>query len=85
MPPVESWQVAEVPGPKKASLIMKPDIVDAMIKRAKHPVLVIGHLAAEIDLDDHKMIDFLIMLAEKGGYSGDRNRPHQPGTPQPGI
>jgi acetyl-CoA decarbonylase/synthase complex subunit epsilon len=66
MPPVESWQVAEVPGPKKASVITKPDIVDAMIKRAKHPVLVIGHLAAEIDLDDQKMIDFLIMLAEKG-------------------
>jgi len=54
MPPVESWQVAEVPGPKKASVITKPDIVDAMIKRAKHPVLVIGHLAAEIDLTTRK-------------------------------
>jgi acetyl-CoA decarbonylase/synthase complex subunit epsilon len=64
--PAESWQTAEVGGPKRASVIIKPEVADAMIRRAKHPVLVIGHLAAEIDLDHRKMIDFLIELAEKG-------------------
>ena len=66
MPLADSWQTAEVGGPKKASVIVKPEVADAMIKRARHPVLIIGHLAAEIDLDDKKMIDFLLELAKKG-------------------
>lgn len=66
MPTTEPWQTAEISGPTKASVIIKPEVADAMIKRAKRPVLVIGHLAAEIDLDDHKMIDCLIRLARKG-------------------
>ena len=43
----EPWQTAEIPGPKKALVITKPEVVAAMIKRAKHPVLVVGHKAAE--------------------------------------
>jgi acetyl-CoA decarbonylase/synthase complex subunit epsilon len=64
--PVEPWQSAEVAGPKKASVITKPDVADAIIKRARRPVLIIGHLAAEIDLDDRKMLDYLLELAKKG-------------------
>jgi len=66
MPAADAWQTAEVGGPKKASVITKPEVADAMIKRAKRPVLIIGHLAAEIDLDDKKMIDYLLDLAKKG-------------------
>ena len=66
MPPTEPWQTAEIAGPKKASVIIKPEVADAMIQRAKHPVLIIGHLASEIDLDDRKMLDYLILLAQKG-------------------
>ena len=66
MPIAEPWQTAEIAGPKKASVISRPDVADAIIKRAKHPVLIIGHLAAEIDLDDKKMIDYLLELAQKG-------------------
>ena len=66
MPTTEPWQTAEIAGPKKASVIIKPEVADAMIQRAKHPVLVIGHIAAEIDLDDRKLLDFLILLAQKG-------------------
>ena len=36
------------------------------ITRAKHPVLIIGHRAAEIDIDDKKMLDYLLDLAQKG-------------------
>jgi acetyl-CoA decarbonylase/synthase complex subunit epsilon len=62
----ESWLTAEIAGPKKASVIIKPDVADAMIQRAKRPVLIVGHIAAEIDLDEKKLIDYLIELAKKG-------------------
>jgi acetyl-CoA decarbonylase/synthase complex subunit epsilon len=78
MPFIEPWQTAEIAGPKKASVITKPEVADAMIKRAKHPVMIIGHLSAEIDLDDRKMIDYLIELAEKANIpiiaTGHTNR-----------
>lgn len=62
----EPWQTAEIPGPKKASIITKPEIVAAMIKKAKRPVLVVGHKAADVRLGDKKLIDRMIELANKG-------------------
>ena len=59
----EPWLRAEVPGPTKAAVIMKPEVVIAMIKKAKHPVLVAGHEAAEIDLGGKKLIDYAIRIA----------------------
>jgi len=64
---VEPWQTAEIPGPKKAMVIAKPEVVDAMIKRSKRPVLIVGHLAAEITLGDKMLIDYLIDLAKTRG------------------
>ncbi len=61
----ESWLTAEIGGPKKASVITKPEVADAIIKRAKRPVLIVGSIAPEIDLDEEKLIDFLIELARK--------------------
>ena len=61
----EPWQTAEVSGPKKASVITKPEVVVAMIKKAKHPILVVGHKVAEIDLEDRKLIDFIVDFAQK--------------------
>jgi anaerobic carbon-monoxide dehydrogenase, CODH/ACS complex subunit epsilon len=63
----EPWQIAEVPGPKKATVIPKPEVVDAMIKRSKRPVLIVGHLAAETPLGDKMLIDYLIDLAKTRG------------------
>jgi anaerobic carbon-monoxide dehydrogenase, CODH/ACS complex subunit epsilon len=75
---VEPWQIAEIPGPKKASVINKPEVVDAMLKRAKRPVLIIGHLASELSLGDEKMIDHLIRLASSRDIpviaTGDTNK-----------
>jgi len=65
MPMNESWQTAEVPGPKKASLIVKPDIADAMIRRAKRPILIVGHGILEYDVEGSRLIDCLIGLARK--------------------
>ncbi|MCP1662555.1 MULTISPECIES: CO dehydrogenase/acetyl-CoA synthase complex subunit epsilon [Methanocalculus] len=61
----ESWLTAEVPGPKKASLITKPEIADAMIRRASRPVFVVGSIASEIDLEEKKLIDYVIRLARQ--------------------
>jgi acetyl-CoA decarbonylase/synthase complex subunit epsilon len=61
----EPWQTAEIPGPKKAMVITKPEVAAAMIKRAKHPILIVGHKAAEIAFEDKRLIDFAIELARK--------------------
>lgn len=65
MAAAEPWQTAEISGPKKASAITKPEVVVAMIKKAEHPILVVGHKAAEIDLGDRKLIDFIVDFAQK--------------------
>jgi len=60
----EPWQTAEIAGPKKAHVITKPAVVVAMIKRAKRPVLVVGHKAAETELGEEKAIDLIIRFAK---------------------
>jgi acetyl-CoA decarbonylase/synthase complex subunit epsilon len=65
MAATEPWQTAEISGPKKASVIPKPEVVVAMLKKAKHPILVVGYKAAEIDLEDRKLIDFIVEFAKK--------------------
>ncbi len=60
----EPWQTAEIAGPKKALLILKPEVVIAMVKRAKRPILVVGHLAAEDYSDNVKMIDYAIRMSK---------------------
>jgi anaerobic carbon-monoxide dehydrogenase, CODH/ACS complex subunit epsilon len=60
----EPWQTGEIPGPKKAAVISRPEVIDAMIKRSKRPVMIIGHLAAEVTMDDKKMIECLIDLGK---------------------
>ena len=61
----EPWQTAEIAGPKKALLILKPEVVVAMVKRAKRPILIVGHHAAEDYSDDVKMIDYAIHMSKK--------------------
>jgi len=61
----EPWQTAEIPGPKKAMVITKPEVAAVMIKKAKRPIMIVGHKAAEIAFEDKKLIDFVIELARK--------------------
>jgi len=63
----EPWQTAEIAGPKKALLILKPEAVVAMVKRAKRPLLIVGHLAAEDYSDDAKMINYAIRMSKTAG------------------
>jgi len=63
----EPWQKAEIAGPKRALLILKPEVVVAMIKKAKRPIFIVGHHAAEGYSDDVKMIDYAIRLSKAAG------------------
>jgi acetyl-CoA decarbonylase/synthase complex subunit epsilon len=63
----EPWQKAEIAGPKKALLILKPEVVGAMVKRAKRPILVVGHLAVEDYSKDARMIDYATRLSQAAG------------------
>lgn len=75
---VEPWQIAEIPGPKKASVISRPEVIDAMIRRSKRPVMIVGHLAAETRVGDRTMIEYLIELGKARNIpiiaTGDTNR-----------
>ncbi len=63
----EPWQTAEIAGPKKALLILKPEVVAAMVKRAKRPILIVGHQASEDYSDEVKMIDYAIRMSKTAG------------------
>jgi acetyl-CoA decarbonylase/synthase complex subunit epsilon len=65
MTTAEPWQTAEVPGPTKALVIPKPEVAAAMIDRSKRPILIVGHKAAEIELENRKLVDYMIELAKK--------------------
>ncbi|MGQ9507123.1 MAG: CO dehydrogenase/acetyl-CoA synthase complex subunit epsilon [Candidatus Bathycorpusculaceae bacterium] len=65
MATAEPWQTAEIPGPKKALVITKPEVVAAMIKRAKRSILIVGHKAAEIAFEDKKLIDYTIEMTRR--------------------
>jgi len=60
----EPWQKAEIPGPTKALVITKPEVVVAMVKRAKRPLFIVGHEAVDIALGEEKLIDYAIRIAK---------------------
>jgi len=66
MATAEPWQKAEIPGPTKALVITKPEVVVAMIKKAKRPILVVGHEAAEMEIKDKRLLDYAMRLSQVG-------------------
>lgn len=62
-----AWQRAEVAGPKKALAITKPQVVSALIKRAKTSVMVAGHKVTETAVGNQLLVDYLIDLATLAG------------------
>ena len=63
----EPWQTAEIAGPQKANVIMKPEVAAAMIKRAKRPIIIVVYLSTKTDKDTGKMIDYTIRLNKASG------------------
>ena len=43
----EAWLRAETPAIVRATLIEKPGVAAKLLKRAKSPIIVVGHEAAE--------------------------------------
>ena len=63
----EPWQTAEIAGPKKALLILKPEVVVALVKRAKNPLLIVGHLATEAGTEYDKILEYAIRIHKATG------------------
>jgi acetyl-CoA decarbonylase/synthase complex subunit epsilon len=63
----EPWQTAEVSGLTRALPVIKPEVVVAAIKKSKRPILIVGHEAASVDLEQGKPIDYIIQIAELTG------------------
>lgn len=59
----EPWQCAEIAATKKANAIQKPEIAVALIKKAAHPILVVGSYATERYMEGRPLIEFIIDLA----------------------
>jgi anaerobic carbon-monoxide dehydrogenase, CODH/ACS complex subunit epsilon len=59
----EPWQCAEIAATKKANAIQKPEIAVAMIKRATHPILIVGSYAIERTMEGKLLIEYLIDFA----------------------
>jgi len=60
----EPWQCAEIASTKKANPIQKPEIAVAMIKKAQHPLLIVGSNATERYMEGKQLIEYLIDLAK---------------------
>lgn len=65
MATAEAWQRAEIGGPTKASVIPKPEVLVAMLKRAKRPILIVGHKAVQVT-EGEPYIDSVIRIAKAG-------------------
>ena len=59
----EPWQCAEIAATKKANPITKPEVPVAMIKRAAHPILIVGSNATERSMEGKQLIEYLIEFA----------------------
>ena len=59
----EPWQCAEIATTKKANPIQKPEIAVAMIKKASHPLLIVGSNATGRCLEGRLLIEYIIDFA----------------------
>ena len=62
----ESWQRAEIPGPKKALGITKPEVVSAMVKRENRVLLIVGSEAPNMETKDGDLVNSAIRLQKTG-------------------
>ncbi|MEM2866208.1 MAG: CO dehydrogenase/acetyl-CoA synthase complex subunit epsilon [Candidatus Hadarchaeales archaeon] len=62
---MEPWQRAEIPGPVKAVLITRPEVVAALIKRAKRPLFVLGTGSLEGN-GEKSPLDYAVRIARAG-------------------
>jgi anaerobic carbon-monoxide dehydrogenase, CODH/ACS complex subunit epsilon len=59
----DSWIRAEMGGTSRASVITKPEVIVALIKRMKRPLFIVGHEVARADPDSKQLTDFIGRVA----------------------
>ncbi|MCX8150387.1 MAG: 4Fe-4S binding protein [Candidatus Bathyarchaeota archaeon] len=59
------WALAEISATKKALIISNPDVAVDLIKKANHPLLVVGSNATTAEYEGNQLIDVIITLARK--------------------
>ncbi len=74
---VEPWQPAMQGGTSTATPIEKPAVLAALVRRAKRPLLVVGHRALVTGGDGEHAIDLLARAAAEGGMAGRRHGRHR--------
>ncbi len=62
---LEPYQKAEIPGPSKAFAISNAKLLLAKIKKAKKPLMIIGHKSLELEINGKLLIDYLVEIAKK--------------------
>ena len=55
----DAWLRAEMGGTTRASVISKPEVVLALIKRAKRPLIIVGHEVIATGPESDVLIDFI--------------------------
>ncbi len=59
----EPWQSAETCGPQKANAITKTVVVGALLKKAKHPLIILGAQTLTEKTRKKAMVDYFIELS----------------------
>jgi len=62
----EPWQRAETAGPVRAHVLAKPEVAVALIKKARRPILVVGHNTVGESLKSGEPIDYMIRMSKAG-------------------
>ena len=62
----EPWQKAEISATLRASVIKESEQAVAVIKRAKNPILIVGHESVETEGNGKKPIEYVIKLSKNG-------------------
>ncbi|MEM2122596.1 MAG: CO dehydrogenase/acetyl-CoA synthase complex subunit epsilon [Candidatus Bathyarchaeia archaeon] len=62
----EPWQIAEIPGPKKALIISKPGVAAALLRKSKRPLMVLGGEAVDVLITGKPVLDHLIRISTGG-------------------
>lgn len=67
MPGDEPWQLAEHAGSRPAHVVKSPQVLSALLKKAKRPVLIMGSLQGEDPVGRDRIMDLLVDFALTGG------------------
>ncbi len=55
----DAWLRAEMGGTTRASVISKPEVIGALVKRAKRPLFIVGHEVPTAGFDSETLSEFI--------------------------